>query len=56
VFHFFKLIKKPDKKLNLPGFIIKPDLNGAPLEVTNERGAVRRSGQYGSFSEMRHQS
>ncbi|XJD00657.1 hypothetical protein V1586_08600 [Enterobacter sichuanensis] len=24
--------------------------------MTNERGAVRRSGQYGSFGEMRHQS
>ena len=33
-----------------------PDLNGAPLEVTDERGAVRWSGQYGSFGEVRHQS
>jgi len=32
------------------------DLNGAPLEVTDERGAVRWSGQYGSFGEVRHQS
>ncbi|TWX79236.1 hypothetical protein FR731_12150 [Enterobacter hormaechei] len=32
------------------------DLNGAPLEVTDQRGAVRWSGQYGSFGEMRHQS
>ncbi|MDU3995780.1 MULTISPECIES: RHS repeat-associated core domain-containing protein, partial [Enterobacter] len=28
----------------------------APLEVTDERGAVRWSGQYGSFGEVRHQS
>ncbi|HCT1664865.1 TPA: RHS domain-containing protein [Enterobacter hormaechei] len=32
------------------------DLNGAPLEVTDERSAVRWSGQYGSFGEVRHQS
>ncbi|EMG7854069.1 glycohydrolase toxin TNT-related protein [Enterobacter hormaechei] len=32
------------------------DLNSAPLEVTDERGAVRWSGQYGSFGEVRHQS
>ena len=32
------------------------DLNGAPLEVTDERGAVRWSGQYGSFGEVRHQN
>ena len=32
------------------------DLNGAPLEVTDEHGAVRWSGQYGSFGEVRHQS
>ncbi|MGS6461972.1 RHS repeat-associated core domain-containing protein, partial [Enterobacter intestinihominis] len=32
------------------------DLNGALLEVTDERGAVRWSGQYGSFGEVRHQS
>ena len=32
------------------------DLNGAQLEVTDERGAVRWSGQYGSFGEVRHQS
>ncbi|KAE8275031.1 RHS repeat-associated core domain-containing protein, partial [Enterobacter sp. C6] len=32
------------------------DLNGAPLEVTDERGAVRWSGQYGSFGEVHHQS
>ena len=32
------------------------DLNGAPLEVTDERGAVRWSGQYGSFGEVRYQS
>ncbi|HCT7899873.1 TPA: RHS domain-containing protein [Enterobacter cloacae] len=32
------------------------DLNGAPLEVTDERGAVRWSGQYGSFGEVCHQS
>ena len=32
------------------------DLNGAPLEVTDERGAVRWSGQYSSFGEVRHQS
>ena len=35
---------------------INTDLNGAPLEVTDERGAVRWSGQYGSFGEVRHQS
>ncbi|MFQ8717405.1 MAG: RHS domain-containing protein, partial [Enterobacter hormaechei] len=29
------------------------DLNGAPLEVTDARGAVRWSGQYGSFGEVR---
>ncbi len=32
------------------------DLNGAPLEVTDERGAVRWSGQYGSFGEVRYQT
>lgn len=32
------------------------DLNGAPLEVTDEHGTVRWSGQYGSFGEVRHQS
>ncbi|MFV8218753.1 RHS repeat-associated core domain-containing protein, partial [Enterobacter cloacae complex sp.6700776] len=32
------------------------DLNGAPLEVTDERSAVRWSGQYGSLGEVRHQS
>ena len=32
------------------------DLNGAPLEVTDERGTVRWSGQYGSFGEVHHQS
>ncbi len=32
------------------------DLNGVPLEVTDECGAVRWSGQYGSFGEVRHQS
>ena len=32
------------------------DLNGAPLEVTDERGTVLWSGQYGSFGEVRHQS
>lgn len=32
------------------------DLNGAPLDVTDERGALRWSGQYGSFGEVRHQT
>jgi len=32
------------------------DLNGAPLEVTDERGDIRWSGQYGSFGEVRRQT
>ncbi len=32
------------------------DLNGAPLEVTDEEGAIRWSGQYGSFGEVRRQT
>jgi RHS repeat-associated protein len=32
------------------------DLNGAPLEVTDESGALCWSGQYGSFGEVRYQS
>ncbi|NUU69208.1 RHS domain-containing protein [Enterobacteriaceae bacterium BIT-l23] len=32
------------------------DLNGAPLEVTDADGAVRWSGQYGSFGEVSHQT
>ncbi|MGP3592767.1 RHS repeat-associated core domain-containing protein, partial [Vagococcus sp. WN89Y] len=32
------------------------DLNGAPLEVTDEQGSIRWSGQYGSFGEVRHQT
>ena len=32
------------------------DLNGAPLEVTDERGALRWSGQYSSFGEVRRQT
>ncbi|WP_312951377.1 RHS repeat-associated core domain-containing protein [Superficieibacter sp.] len=32
------------------------DLNSAPLEVTDASGAVRWSGQYGSFGEVRYQS
>ncbi|NUU69040.1 RHS domain-containing protein [Enterobacteriaceae bacterium BIT-l23] len=31
-------------------------LNGAPLEVTDADGAVRWSGQYGSFGEVSHQT
>jgi RHS repeat-associated protein len=32
------------------------DINGAPLEVTHERGDIRWSGQYGSFGEVRRQA
>ncbi|WP_270221142.1 RHS repeat-associated core domain-containing protein [Kosakonia cowanii] len=32
------------------------DLNGAPLEVTDEEGNLRWSGRYGSFGEVRHQT
>jgi len=32
------------------------DLNGAPLEVTDEEGSLRWSGHYGSFGEVRHQT
>ncbi|MGP3591501.1 RHS repeat-associated core domain-containing protein [Vagococcus sp. WN89Y] len=32
------------------------DLNGAPLEVSDENGSLRWSGQYGSFGEVRHQT
>ncbi|QCT21066.1 type IV secretion protein Rhs [Jejubacter calystegiae] len=32
------------------------DLNGAPLEATDADGAVRWSGQYGSFGEVSHQT
>ncbi|WP_288490970.1 RHS repeat-associated core domain-containing protein [uncultured Pantoea sp.] len=32
------------------------DINGAPLEVTDERGDIRWSGQYGSFGEVRRQT
>jgi hypothetical protein len=32
------------------------DLNGAPLEVTDERGDIRCSGQYGSFGEVSRQT
>ncbi|MDN8598864.1 RHS repeat-associated core domain-containing protein [Citrobacter sp. S2-9] len=32
------------------------DLNGAPLEVTDQYGNVRWSGHYGSFGEVRHQT
>ncbi|WP_438287241.1 RHS repeat-associated core domain-containing protein [Pantoea ananatis] len=32
------------------------DINGAPLEVTDERGDIRWSGQYGSFGEVRRQA
>ena len=32
------------------------DLNGAPLEITDERGDIRWSGQYGSFGEVRRQT
>ncbi|WP_353655503.1 RHS domain-containing protein [Enterobacter sp. DE0047] len=32
------------------------DLNGAPLDVTDEQGNLCWSGQYGSFGEMRYQS
>jgi len=32
------------------------DLNGAPLEATDEQGDIRWSGQYGSFGEVRHQT
>ena len=32
------------------------DLNGAPLEVTDEEGRLRWSGHYGSFGEVRHQT
>ncbi|MFE8115715.1 RHS repeat-associated core domain-containing protein [Brenneria goodwinii] len=33
-----------------------PDLNGAPLEVTDEEGAVRWSGQYGGWGEVGRQT
>ncbi len=32
------------------------DLNGAPLEVIDEEGEVRWSGQHGSFGEVRRQT
>ncbi len=32
------------------------DLNGAPLDVTDEQGSICWSGQYGSFGEVRYQS
>jgi len=32
------------------------DLNGAPLDVTDEQGSLCWSGQYGSFGEVRYQS
>ncbi len=32
------------------------DLNGAPLEVIDERGDISWSGQYGSFGEVRRQT
>ncbi|KAA8999056.1 type IV secretion protein Rhs [Affinibrenneria salicis] len=32
------------------------DLNGAPLEVTDEEGALRWSGQYDEFGRVRHQT
>ena len=32
------------------------DFNGALLEVTDERGDIRWSGQYGSFGEVRRQT
>ncbi|WP_312468272.1 RHS repeat-associated core domain-containing protein, partial [Pseudescherichia sp.] len=32
------------------------DLNGAPLDVTDEQGNICWSGQYGSFGEVRYQS
>ena len=37
-------------------FWFSTDLNGAPLEVTDEEGSLRWSGQYGSFGEVRHQT
>ncbi len=32
------------------------DINGAPLEVTDERGDLRWSGHYGSFGEVNYQT
>ncbi len=32
------------------------DINGAPLEITDERGDIRWSGQYGSFGEVCRQT
>ncbi|WP_208617270.1 RHS repeat-associated core domain-containing protein, partial [Pantoea cypripedii] len=37
-------------------FWFSTDLNGAPLEVTDAGGAVRWSGQYGSFGEVSRQT
>ncbi|NUL38300.1 RHS domain-containing protein [Kosakonia sacchari] len=37
-------------------FWFSTDLNGAPLEATDANGAVRWSGHYGSFGEVRHQT
>ena len=37
-------------------FWFSTDLNGAPLEMTDENGDLRWSGQYGSFGEVRRQS
>jgi RHS repeat-associated protein len=37
-------------------FWFSTDLNGAPLEVTDAEGAVRWSGQYGSFGEVSRQT
>ncbi|MBS5775388.1 MAG: PAAR domain-containing protein [Enterobacter cloacae] len=37
-------------------FWFSTDLNGAPLEVTDEEGSLRWSGHYGSFGEVRHQT